>query len=309
VRWVSEASNVPAVRRFVAQSLADWGRADLLDDVALSATELAANAVIHSGSAYFEVELSADDAAVGLAVLHRGAMRARAVADRAEVAASTRAHDPQSMTGRGLFLVASMARSWGIDDVPGGIRMWAEFVPGTSEAVAGPPEVSGAPIPLDPDVGVIQLLGCPPDLLLAHDAHLADVAHELRLFAASHSDDGAAESARQVAEVVRLSAVSWDAARLLAKQAVAEGRPAVDVVTAPADVADLPRRIQVLRGAVARAESLMAQGLLMTAPASDEVQQWRDWVEGEMVEQTTAGREPIRFSDWVTARSRARLSR
>jgi hypothetical protein len=39
------------------------------------------------------------------------------------------------------------------------------------------------------------------------------------------------------------------------------------------------------------------------------VQQWRDWVEGEMVEQTTAGREPIRFSDWVTARSRARLSR
>ena len=38
---------------------------------------------------------------------------------------------------------------------------------------------------------VIRLLGCPPDLLLAHDDNLADIARELSLFGASHADPDA----------------------------------------------------------------------------------------------------------------------
>jgi hypothetical protein len=47
---------------------------------------------------------------------------------------------------------------------------------------------------------------------------------------------------------------------------------------------------------------MMARGELMTLPAPDPVQEWRDWVEGEMVEQVTTGREPVRFADWLAAR-------
>lgn len=312
VRWVSESSNVPAVRRFVRDLLTEAGRVDLVDDVSLAATELAANAVLHSGSPYFEVQVVVEGPAVHLRVSDRGPMRARAVADRADVAASVRARDPESMTGRGLLMVASLARSWGIDDLPRGIRVWAEFAPADGLPPAAPPRVSSTALPHGKDhdddqdddaadVRVIQLLGCPPDLLLAHDAHLADTARELHLYGASRADEDAARSARQVAEVVRLSAVSWDAARLLASQALAQGRREVDVRTAPADAADLPRKIEVLRHAVATAESLMEQGLLMTTPAPAAVQRWRDWVECEMVEQTTQGRAPVPFAAWLAA--------
>lgn len=305
VRWVSEASSVPAVRRFVADLLTDRGRADLVDDVGLAATELAANAVLHSGSPWFEVQLVVADESVRLAVSDRGPMRARVVADRADVAATVRARDPESMTGRGLLLVAALAHSWGIDDLAAGVRVWAEFAPATGPATAAAPLVDADDVAPDAtDVRVIHLLGCPPDLLLAHDANLADTARELHLFGASHADAEAAEAARQVAEVVRLSAVSWDAARLLATHALALGRHEVDVRTAPADASDLPRKIQVLRHAVATAEALMARGLLMTTPAPDAVQRWRDWVEAEMVEQTTTGRAPQRFSEWLAAQDR-----
>jgi len=291
---------VPAVRRLVHEALAGWGLTDLVDDVALSATELATNATLHSGSTYFEVELSADDTAVRVAVVDRGVVPARAIASRGELAASAEELEGESMTGRGLFLVSALASAWGIEDLPGGTRVWAEFGSGTADYTPGAPEVSGAAAPVDgPEVRVIELRGCPPDLLLAHDANLADIARELRLFGASHRDAGMVEAAEQIMEVVRLSAVSWDAARLLATQAVLDGRAEVDVAIASADPDDLPRKVQVLRRAVGAAEAMMARGLLMTLPAPAAVREWRDWVEAEMVEQATTRREPVRFADWL----------
>ena len=303
VRMVARPSSVPAVRRFVDDALAGWGRVDLVDDVTLSATELATNATLHSGSTYFEVEISADDAAVRVAVVDRGALPARAIASRGEVAGSVEALDEESMTGRGLFLVSALASAWGVDDLPGGTRVWAEFVTGTADYTPRAPRVSGAPAPLDdPDVRVIELRGCPPDLLLAHDANLADIARELRLFGASHRDEEMVQAADQVVEVVRLSAVSWDAARLVARQGVLDGRPEVDVAIAAVDPVDLPRKVQVLRRAVGAAEAMMARGLLMTLPAAAPVQEWRDWVEHEMVGQATTDHEPVRFADWLAGR-------
>jgi hypothetical protein len=151
-------------------------------------------------------------------------------------------------------------------------------------------------------VQVIELRGCPPDLLLAHDANLADIARELRLFGATHRDAAMVEAAEQIAEVVRLSALSWDAARLVATQAVLDGRTEVDVAIASAEVAALPRKVQVLRRAVGAAEAMMARGLMMTLPAAAPVQEWRDWVEAEMVEQATTHREPVRFAEWRAVR-------
>ena len=50
------------------------------------------------------------------------------------------------------------------------------------------------------------------------------------------------------------------------------------------------------------AEAMMARGLFMTLPAPAPVQEWRDWVEGEMVGQATTDREPVRFAEWLAGR-------
>jgi len=303
VRMAARLSSVPAVRRFVDDALVGWGRADLLDDVTLSATELATNATLHSGSTYFEVELSAEKEAVRIAVLDRGATPAQAIANRGE-ATSVESVDAESMTGRGLFIVAALARDWGVEDLPGaGTRVWAEFAAGTADYTPRAPHVGGVVTPPEvADIRVIELLGCPPDLLLAHDTNLADIARELRLYGASHDHEATADAAERIVEIVRGSAVAWDAARLVAKHGVHDGRTEVDVAIASADPADLPRKIQVLRRAVGAAEAMMAEGLLMTQPAPAPLQVWRDWVEEEMVGQATQDRTPVRFADWLADR-------
>ncbi len=112
---------------------------------------------------------------------------------------------------------------------------------------------------------VIELLGCPPDLLLAHDDNLADIARELRLYGASHRDPEARAIAERISEIVRLSALSWDAARVVAKQAVHDGERLVDIAIAT-DPEELTRRVAALRQAVLRAEAMAEEGLLMTMP-------------------------------------------
>ena len=150
--------------------------------------------------------------------------------------------------------------------------MWADFGGDQDETIARPPVLDGAATEPAPVPGgaatVIRLLGCPPDLLLAHDDNLADIARELSLFGASHADPEAVRSAEQIVEVVRLSALSWGAARLAARQALDEHRRHVDVAIAVTEPLDLPRKVAVLRRAVAAAEAMSARGLLITMTVS-----------------------------------------
>ncbi len=308
VRMVAQPASIPAVRRFVDDALTSWGRADLVDDVALSVTELATNATLHSRSTFFDVELVGGPDTVRVAVVDAGGMPARSIAarGRTQIAPTDETTDLDdldlgSMTGRGLFIVSALASSWGIDDLPGGTRVWADFGSDQDQTVAGSPVLDGAatePAPVSGDaVTVIRLLGCPPDLLLAHDDNLADIARELSLFGASHADPEAVRSAEQIVEVVRLSALSWGAARLAARQALHKHRRDVDVAIAVTEPLDLPRKVAVLRRAVAAAEAMSARGLLITMTASAPLQRWRDWVEAEMTEQATTGRAPQPFQD------------
>ena len=307
VRMVAQPASVPAVRRFVDDALTTWGRPELIDDVQLSATELATNATLHGQSTFFDVELRASSDAVRVAVVDTGTLPAQSIALRADLDDS---HiddldlDFETMTGRGLFIVSSLASRWGIDEVPGGTRVWADFgtngcQPGrhpvlsttaTSPATS-PARVDGAA------TRVIRLLACPPQTLLAHDDNLADIARELSLYAASHSDREAGRIAEQIVGVVRASAMSWDAARLVAKQAVHDGKDVVDIAIVT-DPTLLPPRVNALRQAILAAEAMADQGLLMTMPAPAPVQAWRDWAEGEMVEQATTGRDARPFSDY-----------
>jgi len=309
VRMVAQPASVPAVRRFVDDALTTWGRLDLIDDVSLSVTELATNATLHSRSTYFDVELHTAADAVRVSVSDGGAAAGRTIASRVDRAhagnPADRDPDVESMTGRGLFIVSALAASWGIDDLADGTRVWADF---TVAGPAGPqpPVLSGLldeaavdPPSVGEEVTVIRLLGCPPGPLLAHDDNLADVARELNLFGASHHDAEAVAAARRIGEVVQASAMSWGAARLVASQALQEGRDRVDIAVVVSEPDQIPVRVQILRDAVDAAEAMSAQGLLMTLPAPPDVQRWRDWVEGEMVDQVRTGRAPVAFADWV----------
>jgi anti-sigma regulatory factor (Ser/Thr protein kinase) len=307
VRVPARPTSVPTVRRFVDETLAAWGRTDLVDDVGLSVTELATNSTLHSRSPHFDVELTEVADGVRVAVVDTGTRPARSIASRVTAMPAPEdvaAFDVEGMTGRGLFIVSALASRWGIDDLPGGTRVWAEFGPGDDHEHHAP-EVTSDPDRMPapaPDGIVVRLLGCPADLLLAHDDHLADLARDLRLFAAGHADPETAASADQIGEVVRLSALSWDAARLVARDAVRDGHDVVDIAVAVTDPADVPRKVEVLRRATTAADQMARDGRLMTLPASPEVAEWRAWVADELVEQATKARWPCSFSEFRSRR-------
>ena len=104
-----------AARQFVAETLIAWGRAPLVDDASIVVAELATNAVVHARSE-FVVAVSAHDDIVRLSV--RDANPALPV-----VKARIRA----SVSGRGLMLVATIARRWGIELITDGKVVWAEL--------------------------------------------------------------------------------------------------------------------------------------------------------------------------------------
>jgi hypothetical protein len=106
-----------AARRFVVETLLQWGRDESLDDAALVVSELAANAVLHAHSDF------------SVAVSTQGDRVRIAVSDASSAGPVLR--DSVSTTapsGRGVALVAALAQDWGCD-VKGkdGKVVWAEF--------------------------------------------------------------------------------------------------------------------------------------------------------------------------------------
>lgn len=185
VRMVAEPESVPAVRRFVDDVLTEWGRRDLVEDVGLSVTELATNATLHSRAAHFDVELHGDPDAVRLAVVDTGATRARAIASRTSLPSFADEDLAwESMTGRGLFIVSALATRWGIEDLPGGTRIWADFSTRGSDYQPQDPVVDSrceeaAAAPARPTT-VIRLLGCPSALLLTAVAAAEEIVEVVR---------------------------------------------------------------------------------------------------------------------------------
>jgi DNA-binding NarL/FixJ family response regulator len=116
-RFEQDAQSARAARRFVSQALTGWDdeEGDLTDTITLLVSELVTNAVLHAGS---DVEVM---------------VRLTATAARIEVTdASAEAVAPREATadeahGRGLALVESLARRWGVRPVPGGGKtVWFE---------------------------------------------------------------------------------------------------------------------------------------------------------------------------------------
>lgn len=114
-RLARDPQSARAARRFVRDALAGADSEDLEETVTLLVSELVTNAVVHGGS---DVEV--------LVRLMPRTVRVE-VMDSSEIALAPRTATNEDVSGRGLALVESLARRWGVDLVAGaGKTVWFE---------------------------------------------------------------------------------------------------------------------------------------------------------------------------------------
>jgi GAF domain-containing protein/anti-sigma regulatory factor (Ser/Thr protein kinase) len=176
-----EPDAVPRARRFVSAALSNAGAEALTGDCELVASELVTNALLHG------------EPPVGVRVRVTGGRVRLEVGDGSRATPVRAVAGPETMTGRGLWLVATLADRWGIEAVPPGKVVWAELggsggvhtIDGEVDAEAllrawheaGVEEV-GEPR------HTLRLGDIPTDLLLAAKAHVDNLVREFALMSA-----------------------------------------------------------------------------------------------------------------------------
>ena len=279
---------VPRARQFVRAALAA-APDEQRDDAELVVAELVTNAVLH-GSPPVTLRLNQAVEFVRVEVHDTGRQRPFAVRG-----------GPDAMTGRGLALVGSLSREWGVEPTSeGGKVVWAEV----SETSTGIPAAS----PFDDadldtfleswsdlddgdEVYLVSLGEVPTDLLLEAKAQIDNLVREFTLAgsAAEHgSDDGT--PSREVAELVQTVVHGFADARLQIKQqalaAAARDEPSTNLrLTLPASAADAGERYLA---ALDEADRYARSARLLTLETPPVHRVFREWYVGELVQQLRA---------------------
>jgi hypothetical protein len=117
LRLTDDRQTVSAVRTLLDRLLASWRLTGRIDDhdVKLVATELSANAVLHSGE---------PDA---VTVRYLGDVVRIEVTDFSSALPQPRPHSDDSLGGRGLQLVQAVGSAWGSEFLANGKRVWCEI--------------------------------------------------------------------------------------------------------------------------------------------------------------------------------------
>jgi anti-sigma regulatory factor (Ser/Thr protein kinase) len=122
-----ELAPVPAsvgeARRFTIETLSGWRRDDIAITAALLVTELVTNAILHARTVVY-LRLERQEHAVRVEVR-----------DGSPARPALRHHSLDSTTGRGLALVARLARTWGVDVAASGAgkTVWVNIQPNADE--------------------------------------------------------------------------------------------------------------------------------------------------------------------------------
>jgi anti-sigma regulatory factor (Ser/Thr protein kinase) len=210
-------------RRYVEREVVAAGATEMLDDAALVAAELLANAIQH-GVPPVSISVTGD------------ATRIRIAVHDANPRPPVRpAPSITNMTGRGLALVNAVSARWGVDTHAGGGKtVWAELEP-TSDREPGDDAAVDALLAAwgDDDEASsetrfdVALGDVPTDLLVAAKAHIDNLVREFSLAAwESGTGDGVPEHlARLIRSVVHDFADARDAIKRQALAAVLRGEP------------------------------------------------------------------------------------
>jgi len=102
-------------RRFVSDTMREWGCADAIPDAELLVSELVTNAVLHARSA------------TRVTIDHAGTTVRISVCDDSPARPRLRDYGPEAVTGRGLVIVDRIARRWGVDPNADGKCVWFEI--------------------------------------------------------------------------------------------------------------------------------------------------------------------------------------
>jgi GAF domain-containing protein/anti-sigma regulatory factor (Ser/Thr protein kinase) len=290
-----EPDAVPYARRWVAEALTDKAVTAILPDAELIVSELVTNALLHAGPPItVRVDVRPDSVRIAVSDGSRATpVRALARAD--------------SMTGRGLSLVAALARDWGVEPTPAGKVVWCEI--GTVPA----------PLPADDDVDVeallaswddlepqaevephfpVELGGVPTDLLLSAKAHVDNLVREFTLAARGAESGRSAAVPPQLAELIDAVVNGFSEARQsIKRQALAAAERGDDRTTLslslPLSAAGAGERYLL---ALDEADDYARAARLLTLETPPQHKVFRRWYVEALVHQlrqAAAGERPV----------------
>jgi serine phosphatase RsbU (regulator of sigma subunit) len=278
-------------RQFVEREVICRGGKVLVDDAALVAAELLANAVQH-GSPPISVCVAGDSDRIRIEV-RDGSARPPV---RSVQSAS-------NMTGRGLSLVAAVSARWGVDRATDGKVVWAELEPTTDVPEGGSDDVDlllalwpGADESLPGQDRFRVVLGdVPTDLLIAAKAHIDNVVREFSLAAAGAETGNIVPPhlARLIEVVVNGFADARDAIKRQALAAARRGEVRTNLtLDLPLDAADAGEAYLAAldeADAYSRAVRLLT---LATPPAHRLFRRWYVQAVVQQLRQISVGGQP-----------------
>ena len=299
-------------RRWIAAALADWPD-ERVETARLLASELVTNAVLHAGTP-IQIRLRRDGsrARVEIADGHRGGPLPKHF-------------EPDAVTGRGLWLLASLAEDWGVTRTDGGKVVWF-IIDATSSAPVGPAALVADPalatsvtgtgtgtIPHDetkassdltehsgPSTAgrTVTLRRIPLAVYREAEEHNDALLRELSLitqFSTQLSTAGPQRPPlpshlRELAEEVRHRfRTATSGLRAQVEQALRQGETAVDLVLVVPDSG--PDMFFVLVRQLDELDRYCARGDLLTLASSPTLRRFRRW-SAQQVSDQLAGRPP-----------------
>jgi hypothetical protein len=283
----------PAVaRRFLNERSAAWSLPEPVgEQLVLVGSELVTNAVLHARTQLtLTLELRTDRVRVS-------------VRDHSSAPVALRHYGPDALTGRGLGVIATVSRAWGVEPARGGKVIWAELLlDGSSPSTpASPPERGQAD---GPRAGAaagarrVRYLDVPVADYLALQEHNDALFRELQLIRIRmHTQGGeAAEAPPGLPSLVdRLLAQfrsQSDTLRDEVARAQDRGAETVDLVSEvpPAAVPAARAYVELLE----EADEFCRSGDLLVPPPPERVRWLRRWFVEQMAAQLLDGAPPGR---------------
>jgi hypothetical protein len=285
-------SSPALARRFLNERSEAWSLPEPVgEQLVLVGSELVTNAVLHARTQLtLTLELQADRVRVS-------------VRDHSSAPVALRHYRPDALTGRGLGVIATVSRAWGVEPARGGKVIWAELLlDGSSPSTpAGPPERGQADGPkAGGATGArrVRYLDVPVADYLAMQEHNDALFRELqliRIMMHTQVGEGAADPPRLVSLVDRLLAQfrsQSDTLRDEVATAQARGAETVDLESEgfPAAVPAARAYVDLLE----EADEFCRSGDLLVPPPPERVRWLRRWFLEQMAAQLLDGAAPGR---------------